>query len=188
MSDKPTKLFSNKAHALDKEFHTCPACGAELLFRSGKKGPFLGCSQYPSCDFIRPLHDNDSHDVKLIEGSVCPKCQNELAVKHGRYGIFIGCSHFPQCDFIDHTDDAETKNMNIHCPKCIQGDLIQRQNRFGKLFYACSAYPDCQYAVNFKPIEHQCPACNWPIMLEKTLRGKAKLVCPQKKCQHKIDI
>ncbi|MCU4675881.1 topoisomerase DNA-binding C4 zinc finger domain-containing protein [Catenovulum sp. 2E275] len=187
MSDKTPELFSNKAHALDKEFHTCPECGGELVFRSGKKGPFLGCSQYPSCDYIKPLYQEQAETNKIIEGSECPKCQHELAVKHGRYGIFIGCTNFPACDFVDHTDQEQTQNTNIQCPKCNKGELTQRQNRFGKLFYACSAYPDCNYALNFKPVAHSCPECDWPVMMEKTLRGQSKLVCPQKKCGHKID-
>ncbi len=33
----------------------CPQCGAELVIRSGKHGPFLGCSRYPECDYVRPL-------------------------------------------------------------------------------------------------------------------------------------
>lgn len=33
----------------------CPQCGAELVIRSGKHGPFLGCSHYPECDYVRPL-------------------------------------------------------------------------------------------------------------------------------------
>ena len=32
----------------------CPQCGAELVIRSGKHGPFLGCSHYPECDYVRP--------------------------------------------------------------------------------------------------------------------------------------
>ncbi len=33
----------------------CPECGAELVIRSGRHGPFLGCSRYPECQHIRPL-------------------------------------------------------------------------------------------------------------------------------------
>jgi DNA topoisomerase-3 len=29
----------------------CPACGAKLLVRSGKKGRFYACSKYPSCSY-----------------------------------------------------------------------------------------------------------------------------------------
>jgi DNA topoisomerase-1 len=28
---------------------TCPDCGAVLVVRSGRRGPFLGCSRYPTC-------------------------------------------------------------------------------------------------------------------------------------------
>ena len=32
---------------------TCPRCGGKLLERSGRYGPFLGCSGYPRCRFTR---------------------------------------------------------------------------------------------------------------------------------------
>jgi DNA topoisomerase-1 len=28
---------------------TCPDCGAALVIRNGRRGPFLGCSKYPTC-------------------------------------------------------------------------------------------------------------------------------------------
>ena len=47
---------------------SCPKCGAELVIRSGKHGPFLGCSQYPACDYVRPLKSSaDGHIVKVLE-------------------------------------------------------------------------------------------------------------------------
>ena len=50
---------------------SCPKCGAELVIRSGKHGPFLGCSQYPACDYVRPLKSSaDGHIVKVLEGQV----------------------------------------------------------------------------------------------------------------------
>ena len=49
----------------------CPQCGAELVIRSGKHGPFLGCSHYPDCDYVRPLKSQaDGHIVKVLEGQV----------------------------------------------------------------------------------------------------------------------
>ena len=59
---------------------SCPKCGAELVIRSGKHGPFLGCSQYPACDYVRPLKSSaDGHIVKVLEGQVCPACGANLA-------------------------------------------------------------------------------------------------------------
>lgn len=48
----------------------CPQCGAELVIRSGKHGPFLGCSNYPECDYVRPLKSQaDGHIVKFWRDS-----------------------------------------------------------------------------------------------------------------------
>lgn len=31
----------------------CPRCGGNLVTRNGKYGPFIGCSNYPKCRFIK---------------------------------------------------------------------------------------------------------------------------------------
>ena len=69
----------------------CPQCGAELVIRSGKHGPFLGCSHYPDCDYIRPLKSQaDGHIVKVLEGQECPLCSGELALRQAfRYVYWI---------------------------------------------------------------------------------------------------
>lgn len=33
----------------------CPRCGGEIVYKNGKYGPFLGCSNYPKCNFIQNL-------------------------------------------------------------------------------------------------------------------------------------
>ena len=33
----------------------CPRCGGQLVYRNGKYGPFIGCSNYPKCNFIENL-------------------------------------------------------------------------------------------------------------------------------------
>jgi DNA topoisomerase-1 len=35
------------------------------------------------------------------------------------------------------------------CPKC-GGDMVIRRSRFGKLFYGCASYPNCNGIVNLK--------------------------------------
>ena len=44
-------LFQHTKH---EEY--CPQCGAPLQMKQGKKGLFLGCTAYPACDYLRPLH------------------------------------------------------------------------------------------------------------------------------------
>ncbi|RAH20244.1 DNA topoisomerase family protein, partial [Vibrio vulnificus] len=91
-------------HALE---HTpCPQCGGELVLKHGKHGAFLGCNQYPQCDYVKPLHQNDGHIVKEL-GVACPECGNELVLRQGRYGMFVGCSHYPHCHHIEPINQPE---------------------------------------------------------------------------------
>ncbi|MGH8743171.1 MAG: DNA topoisomerase family protein [Burkholderiales bacterium] len=69
------------------------------------------------------------------------------------------------------------------CPQCASGSLIERRSRYGKLFYSCSTYPKCKYAVWNPPVAQSCPKCKWPILsLKTTKRNGTELVCPVKGC------
>ena len=45
--------FEKQRH-IDAIQTTCPFCGSPLVLRSGRYGPFWGCSTYPKCRFTRP--------------------------------------------------------------------------------------------------------------------------------------
>ena len=69
------------------------------------------------------------------------------------------------------------------CPKCQKGTLMQRKSRRGKVFYSCSTYPKCDYAVWNEPIAEPCPNCGWPVLTIKTTkRSGTQKVCPQQEC------
>lgn len=38
---------------------TCPACGAKMVARNGKRGQFWGCSNYPRCRSMLPMRATD---------------------------------------------------------------------------------------------------------------------------------
>ncbi len=147
----------------------CPQCGAELVIRSGKHGPFLGCSHYPDCDYIRPLKSQaDGHIVKVLEGQECPSCGAVMVLRQGRFGMFIGCSRYPECEHTELIDKPD--ETAIACPQCGQGHLVQRRSRFGKTFHSCDRYPDCQFVINFKPVAGECPECHYPLLIERRRR------------------
>jgi DNA topoisomerase I len=161
----------------------CPKCGKPLSIRLGKRGRFIGCSGFPECDYTRSMQgeENTSGEPEVVEGRVCPKCGHVLHIKIGRFGKFIGCSHYPKCKYIEPLE--KPTDTGIPCPECHQGTLFKRKSRYGKIFYSCSAYPNCNYAVWNEPIEELCPRCAWPVMTIKTTkrRGTEK-VCPRKEC------
>ena len=167
----------------------CPECGAPLHIRNGKQGPFLGCSNYPECSYLRPLHEK-SEIKKVLSGSSCPLCKKELVLKQGRYGLFIGCSAYPDCLYTAQlSEKSEEKKENqsdeVTCPVCKKGKLIKRQSRYGKTFYACDNYPSCKYITNGKPVNEFCPDCHWPILIERKTANSLRLICPKKGCGYR---
>ena len=166
---------------LPQQQQLCPLCQQPLEMKSGKNGPFLGCSAYPACNYIKALHQHETSIVKVLDSEACPQCGNALAVKNGRYGMFIGCSHYPHCDFIVHADEPEPSD--VLCPECKKGQLLERTSKYGKAFYGCSRYPDCKCLLNFKPVLGQCQFCDYPLLMEKPSASGVKLLCASKKCQ-----
>jgi DNA topoisomerase-1 len=160
----------------------CPECNSKLSIRLGRNGRFVGCTNYPECKYTRNLNDDGQQTApEVVEGRKCPKCDSDLIIKAGRYGKFIGCSGYPGCKHIEPLE--KPKDMGVECPECHSGNLIQRKSRFGKIFYSCSTYPKCTYAVWNPPLKEPCPNCNWPLLTIKvTKRRGAEKVCPQKAC------
>jgi DNA topoisomerase-1 len=170
----------------EKMDEACPKCGLPLSIRLGKRGRFVGCTAYPDCDYTRNLSEDAAPEKpEMVEGRVCPQCQSSLVIKSGRYGRFIGCSNYPNCHFIEPLD--KPKDMDVTCPKCKQGHILQRKSRRGKIFYSCERYPKCDYATWDPPIAESCPKCHWPILTIKTTkRSGSEKVCPQKNCDFKV--
>lgn len=165
--------------ALDEK---CPKCEKPLSIRLGRRGRFIGCTAYPECDYTRNLDGDDGKaEAELVEGRTCPDCSGPLIIRFGRYGKFIGCSNYPTCKFIEPLE--KPSDTGILCPQCGKGNMLKRKSRYGKIFYSCSTYPECNYAVWNEPLNEKCPKCNWPIlMLKTTKRRGTEKVCPQKEC------
>ncbi|ANX04373.1 type I DNA topoisomerase [Immundisolibacter cernigliae] len=164
----------------------CPECGKPLAIRLGKRGNFIGCTAYPECKYtrdIKPATGEPEPPLELLDRK-CPECGGDLAYKRGRYGRFIGCVNYPTCKHVEPLN--KPKDTGISCPDCKQGTLMERKSRYGKLFYSCSRYPDCKYAVWDPPVAQPCPKCGHAIMTIKTTkrRGVEKL-CPDKACGYR---
>ncbi len=139
-------------------------------------------------DFYSPFKDNLNKKYKEINKKElteekttrkCPQCGSDLIIKLGRYGKFYACSNFPKCKY---TEPLKSPNINVPCPKCLEGEILERHTKKGKLFYSCSRYPKCDYASWDKPTGQRCPKCGHPLV-EK---GK-KIKCSNKDCDYSED-
>jgi putative DNA topoisomerase len=169
----------------EKPNELCPICHAPLVIRSGRHGPFLRCSGYPDCQYLRPLKGPaDGHVIKVLDEQYCPKCHSALVLRQGRYGMFISCSDYPQCDHTELIDKPE--NTAIACPQCHSGHLLQRKSRYGKTFYACDGYPECQFTINNKPVAGTCAFCGYALMMEKRTSQGTRQFCASKLCGKQV--
>jgi len=162
----------------------CPQCGKPLSIRLGKRDRFIGCTGYPDCSYTRAVEEKPeeaSHDAEIVEGRQCPDCGGDLKIKHGRFGKFIGCANYPKCKHIESLN--KPADTGVECPECKQGKIVKRQSRRGRVFFSCSRYPDCKYAIWNEPIAQSCPKCAWPILtVKKTKKRGTELVCPRQTC------
>jgi DNA topoisomerase-1 len=83
---------------------------------------------------------------------VCDKCGSPMVIKQGRFGKFLSCSDYPKCK------NARPLQLGISCPRCGAG-LVERRTKKKRIFYGCSSYPKCDFAVWEKPLPDPCPEC-----------------------------
>lgn len=116
--------------------------------------------------------------VDEVSDEVCEKCGSPMVYKFGRFGRFLGCSNFPECNYTK----AINTGTGITCPKCREGEIIERKSKRGRVFYGCSAYPKCDFVLWNKPIDEFCSVCG-SIMMEKTYKnGTVKKFCSNEDC------
>jgi DNA topoisomerase I len=73
-----------------------------MVRKSGRFGPFLGCSDYPACKTILKI---DKEGAPLPPkppaeptGIKCHKCKTgEFVIRQSKRGPFMGCNKFPRC-------------------------------------------------------------------------------------------
>jgi DNA topoisomerase-1 len=106
----------------------CPECGKDLTWRRGRFGPFIACSNYPECKYIKK---KEAREI----GLTCPECgQGQVVERKGRWGrFFYGCKRYPECRFT-----AYHKPIPEPCPDCGRAFLLEKETKKeGKVIY-CS--------------------------------------------------
>ena len=86
---------------------SCPECSSPLVFKLGKFGKFIACSNFPDCRY--------TNTIQKKVGVKCPKCKkHDILEKKSKKGkLFYGCEGFPTCDFV-----SWDKPISRNCPKC----------------------------------------------------------------------
>jgi DNA topoisomerase-1 len=151
----------------------CEVCGKPMIIKWGRNGRFMACSGYPACKTTKPLAE-DLEKHQHVVGIKCKVCGGDMVVKGGRFGTFLGCSNYPKCT------NTQPISMGIKCPKCKDGDVIERKTKRKRNFYGCSNYPNCDFVSWDKPVLQECENCKNPYLVQKTSKKKGDyLLCPE---------
>jgi DNA topoisomerase I len=136
--------------------HICPKCGNKLQKIWFKSKYFLGCANYPTCDYTTSLEeatfDKNEYAEDFNWEQRCPNCQAEMKLRFGKFGPFLGCTNYPDCKGIVNIPkkgESVEEEEKTSCPAVgCTGTLAKRRSRFGKTFYSCSEFPACDVIGN----------------------------------------
>lgn len=142
-------------------------------------------------DFEKHLRiaEEEMKDVVLedeVSDVECEKCGRMMVYKHGRYGKFLACPGFPDC----RNAKPILKEIGVGCPKCKEGQLVERKGKRRKVFFGCDRYPECDFIIWDRPTGHACPQCGEPLVIKRTGKGEGKEViqCSGSECKHKEEV
>ncbi|MEH7122869.1 type I DNA topoisomerase [Bacillus sp. JJ1773] len=111
-------------------------------------------------------------------GEDCEQCGNPMVFKMGRYGKFMACSNFPDC----RNTKPIVKEIGVTCPKCKEGNIIERKSKKRRIFYGCDRFPECDFISWDKPLPRSCPKCE-NLLIEKKLKKGVQVQCIE--CDYK---
>ena len=95
----------------------CEKCGHPMVYKLGRYGKFMACSNFPDCRNAKPI-------LKKI-GVTCPTCKKGEIVerKSKKNRVFYGCETYPTCEFV-----SWDKPIARNCPKC-DSYLVEKRSK-----------------------------------------------------------
>jgi len=121
----------------------CEKCGAAMVIKQGRYGPFLGCSAYPECKNIQPL------EKPKDTGVPCPECgKGTFLEKKSRRGkIFYSCSCYPKCK-----NALWNKPVAKPCPQCNAPFLVEKVTKRRGAELLCAS-EDCDFRQSLEDVQ-----------------------------------
>ena len=99
-----------------------------MAVRRGRRGSFLGCTNYPKCRGTAQVPDDlkeqlaeqsppaaaeSGPDLKSIPiEETCEQCGGPMIVRRSRRGFFLGCAKYPKCKGTRQPDEATLAKIN----------------------------------------------------------------------------
>ncbi len=110
----------------------CPACQkGRLGLRLGRHGSFIGCSNYPECQFTRRLAvETGEGDAETLKEGLRvlgrhPQTGEDISVRRGPYGVYVQQG--------EQEKDSKTKPRRTSLPRGMEGSTIELEQALALL-------------------------------------------------------
>ncbi len=124
-------FFPAKADGSDPRL--CPACTkGRLGLKLGRYGSFIGCSNYPECQFTRRLAmEGGEGDAEVLKEGMRtlgqhPETNEDITIRRGPYGLYAQQGE-------PDPADKKAKPRRTSLPKGMEGDSITLEQALGLL-------------------------------------------------------
>jgi DNA topoisomerase-1 len=111
----------------------CAACGTGRLgLKLGRYGSFIGCSNYPECQFTRRLAiDGGEGEGEVLKDGMRtlgqhPETKEDITVRRGPYGLYVQQGE-------PDPNDKKAKPRRTSLPKGMEGESITLEQALGLL-------------------------------------------------------
>jgi DNA topoisomerase I len=124
-------FFPARAEGADPR--ACPSCGnGRLGLKLGRYGSFIGCSNYPECQFTKRLAvENGEGDGEVLKDGMRtlgqhPDTREDITVRRGPYGLYVQQGE-------PDPNDKKAKPRRTSLPKGVDGETIDLEQALGLL-------------------------------------------------------
>jgi DNA topoisomerase-1 len=144
-------------------------------------------------DFYKPFNEEIQKaavDVERVEIPVeesdvqCEKCGRTMVYKYGRFGKFLACPGYPDCK----NTKPIRKTMGVKCPKCGDGEILERKSKKGRLFFGCNQYPNCDFTSWERPFKEPCPQCGSMCVVKGGKNDPKTVLCLKEGCGYSAEL
>src|SRR5699024_9919492 len=97
----------------------CEKCGHEMVYKMGRYGKFMACSNFPNCRNTKPI-------LKKI-GVTCSQCKkgDDVERSYNKRRELYGSDSYPDCDYVSWDQPIERR-----CPKS-EATLVEKKLKKG---------------------------------------------------------
>ena len=86
--------------------------------------------------------------------------------------------------------DTILKEIGVACPKCAEGQLVERRGKRRRVFFGCNRYPECDFIIWDRPVGRACPECGQPLIIKRSGKGEGTetIQCSSGECSHAEEV